>query len=168
MQADLRLCWSHIPHCWKSHAMAQISTVKYVFCERNSSHSFSSIVLFYNLWTSSFFAISDTMRSFLWAQLLNLIPIFWGLCRCFCTCSDGVNVVWALSSKHFLSCFVQWLARILKLLLSYYNFQRGNINDADQTEQMRRLVCCLHATKPAFLALRPIFYIHVWSRRLTF
>ena len=23
-QADLRLCWSHIPHCWKSHALAQI------------------------------------------------------------------------------------------------------------------------------------------------
>ena len=21
-QADLRLCWSHIPHCWKSHAPA--------------------------------------------------------------------------------------------------------------------------------------------------
>ena len=23
-QAGLRLCWSHIPHCWKSHALAQI------------------------------------------------------------------------------------------------------------------------------------------------
>ena len=23
-QADLRLCWSHIPHCWKSHVTAQI------------------------------------------------------------------------------------------------------------------------------------------------
>ena len=22
-QADLRLCWSYIPHCWKSHALAQ-------------------------------------------------------------------------------------------------------------------------------------------------
>ena len=22
MQADLRLCWSHKPHCWKSHALA--------------------------------------------------------------------------------------------------------------------------------------------------
>ena len=21
-QADLRLCWLHIPHCWKSHALA--------------------------------------------------------------------------------------------------------------------------------------------------
>ena len=26
-QADLRLCWSHIPHCWKSHALAQFSNV---------------------------------------------------------------------------------------------------------------------------------------------
>ena len=24
VQADLRLCWSHIPHGWKSHALAQI------------------------------------------------------------------------------------------------------------------------------------------------
>ena len=24
MQADLRLCWLHIPHCWKSHGAAQI------------------------------------------------------------------------------------------------------------------------------------------------
>ena len=23
-QADLRLCWSHIPHCWKSHAAAHL------------------------------------------------------------------------------------------------------------------------------------------------
>ena len=23
-QADLRLCWSHIPHCWKSHALAHL------------------------------------------------------------------------------------------------------------------------------------------------
>ena len=25
MQADLRVCWSHIPYCWKSHVTAQIS-----------------------------------------------------------------------------------------------------------------------------------------------
>ena len=24
-QADLRLCWSYIPHCWKSHALAHMS-----------------------------------------------------------------------------------------------------------------------------------------------
>ena len=23
-QAELRFCWSHIPHCWKSHAAAQL------------------------------------------------------------------------------------------------------------------------------------------------
>ena len=23
-QADLRLSWSHIPHCWKSHSLAQL------------------------------------------------------------------------------------------------------------------------------------------------
>ena len=31
-QADLRLCWSHIPHCWKSHVAAQIC-----FSSRNMS-----------------------------------------------------------------------------------------------------------------------------------
>ena len=25
VQADLRLCWSHIPHCWKSHVAAHLS-----------------------------------------------------------------------------------------------------------------------------------------------
>ena len=24
VQADLRLCWSHMPHCWKSYALAQL------------------------------------------------------------------------------------------------------------------------------------------------
>ena len=27
MQADLRLCWSHIPHCWESHELAQTTYV---------------------------------------------------------------------------------------------------------------------------------------------
>ena len=31
MQAGLSLCWSHIPHCWKSHVTAQL----YYFCESN-------------------------------------------------------------------------------------------------------------------------------------
>ena len=29
-QADPRLCWSHIPHCWKSHALAHLR--KKAFC----------------------------------------------------------------------------------------------------------------------------------------
>ena len=30
-QADLRLCWSHIPHCWKSHAAAHFMCAYAVF-----------------------------------------------------------------------------------------------------------------------------------------
>ena len=30
-QADLRICWSHIQHCWKSHVAAQISIKEIVF-----------------------------------------------------------------------------------------------------------------------------------------
>ena len=35
-QADLRLCWSHIPHCWKSHALAQ--TIKLVLSIGAKNH----------------------------------------------------------------------------------------------------------------------------------
>ena len=28
MQADLGLCWSHIPHCWKSHVAAHINYIE--------------------------------------------------------------------------------------------------------------------------------------------
>ena len=31
-QADLRLCWSHIPHCWKSHVAAQIMKHRTTIC----------------------------------------------------------------------------------------------------------------------------------------
>ena len=30
-QADLSLCWSHIPHCWKSHALAHIINKAYQY-----------------------------------------------------------------------------------------------------------------------------------------
>ena len=29
-QADLRLCWSHIPHCWKSHVTAQLFISRFI------------------------------------------------------------------------------------------------------------------------------------------
>ena len=29
-QADLRLCWSHIPHCWKSHVAAHIYSSNFI------------------------------------------------------------------------------------------------------------------------------------------
>ena len=29
IQADLRHCWSHIPHCWKSHALGQIKSMNF-------------------------------------------------------------------------------------------------------------------------------------------
>ena len=35
-QADLSLCWSHIPHCWKSHALALFAFI-YLMCVCNCS-----------------------------------------------------------------------------------------------------------------------------------
>ena len=32
-QADLRLCWSHIPHCWKSHVAAKLWWCKTVYMQ---------------------------------------------------------------------------------------------------------------------------------------
>ena len=29
-QADLRLCWSHVPHCWKSPALAQLCLLHWI------------------------------------------------------------------------------------------------------------------------------------------
>ena len=34
-QADLRLCWSHIPHCWKSHVVAHIGKMYEVSFDRS-------------------------------------------------------------------------------------------------------------------------------------
>ena len=34
VQADLRLCWRHIPHCWKSHVVAHIYGQKFYFISR--------------------------------------------------------------------------------------------------------------------------------------
>ena len=39
-QADLRLCWSHIPHCWKYHVSARIR----LFCEMFSITYFLCLV----------------------------------------------------------------------------------------------------------------------------
>ena len=40
-QADLRLCWLHIPHCWKSHALTQITYVQSATLIRGLPYNFS-------------------------------------------------------------------------------------------------------------------------------
>ena len=37
-QADLRLCWSHIPHCWKSHAAAHFLNGEPKFRLNSTAH----------------------------------------------------------------------------------------------------------------------------------
>ena len=122
-------------------------------------HQINFYFTFFNLWTSSFFAISDTMRSF----FVSATPTIW-----FWSLGDFADVfVYALKMWMWLGHYCQntfyhvlysdWLESWVSL--SYFNFQRANINDAGQTEQMHRLVCCFHATRPGFLTSRPIFYI---------
>ena len=36
VQADLRLCWSHIPHCWKSHSTAHLPLEGFILLARSS------------------------------------------------------------------------------------------------------------------------------------
>ena len=45
VQADLRLCWSHIPHCWKSHATALYYVVRILFTAAESARSILIIFL---------------------------------------------------------------------------------------------------------------------------
>ena len=41
-QADLRLCWLHIPHCWKSHALAQFLYLRVQGGEKESEPASSA------------------------------------------------------------------------------------------------------------------------------
>ena len=42
MQADLSLCWSHIPHCWKSHVTAHMKML--IFPKNNHTKKPGKIV----------------------------------------------------------------------------------------------------------------------------
>ena len=46
-QADLRLCWSHIPHCWQSHAAAQMI---YGYCSLSVLEISDIIPNLWHLW----------------------------------------------------------------------------------------------------------------------
>ena len=39
VQADLRLCWLHIPHCWKSHVAVRL--------KRKATYTCRNIEMFY-------------------------------------------------------------------------------------------------------------------------
>ena len=69
---------------------------------------------------------------------------------------------------------LQILARKLKLIFAcskfrYGTFQKANNKGADQSAQMRRLVCAFVARKPrktGFLASRPIWFYNVKINQL--
>ena len=48
MQAELRLCWSHIPHCWKSRVKAQIYYI--ISRHRTQSRTFAWYACFPLIW----------------------------------------------------------------------------------------------------------------------
>ena len=89
--------------------------------------------------------------------------------------ATGEGIIWALSRENLSSGFpkkrvsnqshqLQRLARKLKFLICkimYDTFQKVNNKGADQTAQMRRLVCCCvvrKSPKTGFLASRPISF----------
>ena len=59
-QADMRLCWSHIPHCWKSHVAAQMW------------RDFSSMLLAHVPW----YRITHMLCLKLYAQITNKLIFF--------------------------------------------------------------------------------------------
>ena len=81
MQAGLSLCWSHIPHCGKSHATAHI-----MLCICASIRDFDTYCMFINS------LIKQVCVAKQWATSQKFCVSLHGLtrlCRCahFCTCS---------------------------------------------------------------------------------
>ena len=60
-QAGLSLCWSHIPHCWKSHAMAHIFQVSFTRCNQVTRS---------DLYLNYIFSIFFILFSFIWLCFL--------------------------------------------------------------------------------------------------
>ena len=66
-QADLRLCWSHIPHCWKSHFVAHLSMwVLYYSTWPGSPYASAGqenlkLGLTYKVWWDGFFAYTFSL-----------------------------------------------------------------------------------------------------------
>ena len=71
-QADLRLCWSHIPHCWKSHALAHMILV-------------SDLINTGEIRMYAFSLLNDISGSVVVDSLLIVTPIV-GSCNCFTFC----------------------------------------------------------------------------------
>ena len=66
-QADLKLCWSYIPHCWKSHVAAHFTYVTkdgmilfYFFCKPNWQRKTQLFVCGIHWWLSNW-AFSEEM-----------------------------------------------------------------------------------------------------------
>ena len=75
-QADLRLCWSHIPHCWKSNVVAHIDV---------GSKELSSL------------------RRFRWVPTVHEYALVWKQGKCFYYASGGlINIFKCLISRTWL------------------------------------------------------------------
>ena len=66
-QADLSLCWSHIPHCWKFHALAHILLE---YCISNGTHFFVFKILHTSYFTLKVRLVQSFQLSFILIILL--------------------------------------------------------------------------------------------------
>ena len=39
------LCWSHIPHCWKSHTLAHMATIRYGYSKGDVMYAATNYVI---------------------------------------------------------------------------------------------------------------------------
>ena len=63
MQADLRLCWSHIPLCWKSHVAAHLCK----FGKGHYEEQFCEIILNLGQWCPFYDFLSGALAALLFS-----------------------------------------------------------------------------------------------------
>ena len=70
VQTDLRVCWSHIPHCWKSHALAQYYAVLVQLDNKERVVVYASHSL-------------KTSEKSYWVHTLEYLALIWAICEKF-------------------------------------------------------------------------------------
>ena len=157
-QAGLSLCWSRIPHCWKSHVRAQLC---------------SSVIKIYDNYADRFVGqcTNKLLNNEGADDLTRAITVYICLKECFLSL---YCIILALTPQNLSSNLEKarlepgqspQLHRLSRNFAcskpGYDNFQKAINTGADQTAQVRRLVCaCVirKLPKTCFLASRHIFH----------
>ena len=70
VQADLRLCWSHIPHCWKCHVTTQILKAR-EFCKEFEKASGTN-----KIWPKCWEVLQTYVVKTLYSEVYDTVSLF--------------------------------------------------------------------------------------------